>query len=911
MKLITPPLYKAIFSVLLTAGVILSVTTTALAVTSEDTLVQCDSSGTVTDHMAITSVSLPVTFTGSSDYYSTVDAAVYANDSQVKQLTNLVPGTDGKVTISLSAATNYEYDTVYEIQYRGHYYAYGEDTQLIDSWHSSGLYFKVEASSITGAVLSSNSGTFDKHTPADVQTTITWGSATGVADVKAAGSSIGVGNYSVSGNTLTIKKEYLAAQAAGSLPLTVVFNAGSAATLTITVSDTTPPAISPASRNYDLSAPADMNTAITWNSAASVTDLVYSVSPDTTPYTLDTGDYTVSDDTLTIKNSFFSGLSLTTGAALEFNINFNTGSIATLSVDVVNGYTPSDDADLNSLLVNGMSVNGFDPNDTEYDMELPYGAVSATVTATASDSNAQVAITQALSLPGSATVTVTAENGATSRTYTINLTIAPPIIVPVTTYTVTFNSNGAVYTTKTVNAGESIGSGAWPTDPTRSSYNFGGWFTGENGTGTQFTSATPVNAAETIYAKWTYSGGGGSSTGGGSTTPATSTYTAEVNKGNGSSSTLPVTVDKSGGTASVDAGSGNSLMSEGKTTVITVPSVPNVGTYTLGILVPNLSTQDEQGTLSFKTNTGTVTVPSNMLAGVAGIGSKAEIFIGQGDKDSLSSNVKAAIGDKPLISLSLSIDGKQIDWSNSNAPVTVSIPYTPTAAERSNPESIVIWYIDGSGNAVSVPHGHYDPTTGTVTFTTTHFSNYAVVYNKVSFNDVSDTAWYSDAVGFISARGITKGNGNGCYSPNAKLTRGEFMVMMMRAYGIDPDESPTDNFSDAGSAYYSSYLAAAKRLGISVGVGNNMFAPAKEITRQEMFTLLYNALKVIGQLPEGNTSKTLTDFTDAGQIDSWSKDAMTLLVETGTISGSGRKLSPKNTTTRAEMSQVLYNLLSK
>jgi len=33
----------------------------------------------------------------------------------------------------------------------------------------------------------------------------------------------------------------------------------------------------------------------------------------------------------------------------------------------------------------------------------------------------------------------------------------------------------------------------------------------------------------------------------------------------------------------------------------------------------------------------------------------------------------------------------------------------------------------------------------------------------------------------------------------------------------------------------------------------------------EMFTLLHNALKLIGQLPEGDSGKTLDQFTDAGQ----------------------------------------------
>lgn len=146
-------------------------------------------------------------------------------------------------------------------------------------------------------------------------------------------------------------------------------------------------------------------------------------------------------------------------------------------------------------------------------------------------------------------------------------------------------------------------------------------------------------------------------------------------------------------------------------------------------------------------------------------------------------------------------------------------------------------------------------------------------------------------------------------SPEAKLTRGEFLVMLMKAFGIAPDTNREDNFSDAGSTWYTGYLAAAKRLGISGGAGNNMFAPGKEITRQEMFTLLYNALKVLNQLPQGNAGKPMSTFGDADKIAFWAKDAMKLLVETGTIGGSGGNLSPADTATRAEMTQILYNLL--
>ncbi|MEM5816230.1 MAG: S-layer homology domain-containing protein, partial [Desulfitobacterium hafniense] len=220
------------------------------------------------------------------------------------------------------------------------------------------------------------------------------------------------------------------------------------------------------------------------------------------------------------------------------------------------------------------------------------------------------------------------------------------------------------------------------------------------------------------------------------------------------------------------------------------------------------------------TEAGSITLPGNMLlGGLEAEDQKVGITLGQGEESLLPEDVREALGDRPLIRLSLAVDGQQTSWSNEKALVTVSMPYTPTLQELANPESIVVWYIDGSGNTVSVPNGRYDSATGTVTFATTHFSFYAVGYNQVSFKDVTADAWYGKAVAFIAAREITTGTGNGNFNPEEKLTRGQFIVMLMKAYGMVPDANPKDNFADAGNTYYTGYLAAAKRLGISAGVG--------------------------------------------------------------------------------------------
>ena len=100
---------------------------------------------------------------------------------------------------------------------------------------------------------------FDKYAPnqTDVNTTINFNDATSVTDVRKGEDSIGSENYGTAGNTLTIKKEYLAAQATGELALTVVFDNGDPAALTITISDTTPisAVIDPATAAFDRTRP--------------------------------------------------------------------------------------------------------------------------------------------------------------------------------------------------------------------------------------------------------------------------------------------------------------------------------------------------------------------------------------------------------------------------------------------------------------------------------------------------------------------------------------------------------------------------------------------------------------------------------------------------------------------------------
>lgn len=86
----------------------------------------------------------------------------------------------------------------------------------------------------------------------------------------------------------------------------------------------------------------------------------------------------------------------------------------------VNFTVAGTDATLSDLTVNSVTIPGFDPNTFTYDYTVPTGDPIPVVGATASDPNADVEINQATSLPGTANVIVTAEDGIATNTYTVN-----------------------------------------------------------------------------------------------------------------------------------------------------------------------------------------------------------------------------------------------------------------------------------------------------------------------------------------------------------------------------------------------------------------------------------------------------------------------------------------------------------
>gem|GEM_PF-4914901 len=222
-------------------------------------------------------------------------------------------------------------------------------------------------------------------------------------------------------------------------------------------------------------------------------------------------------------------------------------------------------------------------------------------------------------------------------------------------------------------------------------------------------------------------------------------------------------------------------------------------------------------------------------------------------------------------------------------------------------------YMDDGDGKLIVVRGHYDETLGKVIIKTRHFSQYVIGYNYVTFADVPEGHPSYDDILFLAARGITAGVGSDRFGLDTVLTRVQLLVILMKAYGIEMDEEWDDNFEDAAGTWYEGWIATAKRLGMTAGIGNNQFGLDNSVTREQMLLLIYKTLEALGEtLPVSADGKTLTDFTDADQLSDWAYlDGNDSKIEAVLMSGvyTGTLLDPQGDYSRAEIAGALRKML--
>ncbi len=182
-----------------------------------------------------------------------------------------------------------------------------------------------------------------------------------------------------------------------------------------------------------------------------------------------------------------------------------------------------------------------------------------------------------------------------------------------------------------------------------------------------------------------------------------------------------------------------------------------------------------------------------------------------------------------------------------------------------------------------------------------------------SFQDVGGKyAWASDAIDKLYANGVIKGTSATTFSPEKNITRADFVVLLVRALGLQAGSESVEGFDDVSpNDYYYEALLVARQLGIVNGVGGGSFNPKGEISRQDMMVIVARALKHVDQLPTEGAAEDLNNFSDASNVADYAQDSVAALIKEGIIKGDGLSLHPTGKTTRAQAAVVIAKIFGK
>lgn len=179
---------------------------------------------------------------------------------------------------------------------------------------------------------------------------------------------------------------------------------------------------------------------------------------------------------------------------------------------------------------------------------------------------------------------------------------------------------------------------------------------------------------------------------------------------------------------------------------------------------------------------------------------------------------------------------------------------------------------------------------------------------ELNFTDVNESDWFFKGVEYVVDKGIMSGVSENEFAPSGKLTRA-MLVQMLYNMESRPACDAENAFIDVPvGQWYTDAVIWANDAKIVSGMGEGLFAPNMEITREQMVAMLYNYAKYKGY--DVTASADLSAFADTASVSAWAQPAMQWAVAEGYISGMGdSQLAPQGTATRAEIASVIMRFM--
>lgn len=188
-------------------------------------------------------------------------------------------------------------------------------------------------------------------------------------------------------------------------------------------------------------------------------------------------------------------------------------------------------------------------------------------------------------------------------------------------------------------------------------------------------------------------------------------------------------------------------------------------------------------------------------------------------------------------------------------------------------------------------------------------------FHEWIFTDVFPSSWQYAGIDYANKLGIMNGVGNNLFSPETNITREQFAVVLY-SYESKPQVDFSNKFNDVqGGNWYSDAIIWASENNVTSGYPDGRFGVGDNITREQFVTMLYGYAKSKGYIdtvPGGN----LDNFSDAYTVSHWAYDALLWATQNGIMSGkisaSGEGiLDSQGNATRAECATMMMQFNKK
>jgi len=163
--------------------------------------------------------------------------------------------------------------------------------------------------------------------------------------------------------------------------------------------------------------------------------------------------------------------------------------------------------------------------------------------------------------------------------------------------------------------------------------------------------------------------------------------------------------------------------------------------------------------------------------------------------------------------------------------------------------------------------------------------------------------WAESEIAQLVHKGIVKGQPDGTFKPNTKITRAEFTSFLVRALNLETAVAGKV-FADTEKHWARDEIAAAQASGIVNGYSDEQFGVNDAITREQMAVMLVKAFQL-------KPAAAQTKFADAAKVSAWAQKEVQSTLSYGILKGTaGSLIQPQAEATRAEAAVMIVRALS-